>query len=280
MNSDRDKSGPEMTACRNPPSIITGALTVRGLDFNSKRIQITSFTLIILLILTPLFVGVYFIYLNPPRGLVEIESGEDTFVSTNDLEEHSQKSFIRVSNYTQVDDEIAEIGLLKFFYLPPPGGGGLTDTILSFHCGVITPGEIEFHIVSSDGIWNLFETDLTNLTYSSIPTYQSTPATTLNVDSNRTYSVSIFGSEGLEQEPVLGIIGIVVTAKLDTHIVLDSFEGLDESDRPKLTMVIGIGILVQNPFFYYLHPLYALPVLAAILILLSIYWKMKQPRAD
>ncbi|MGY5852601.1 MAG: hypothetical protein RTU92_03455 [Candidatus Thorarchaeota archaeon] len=280
MKRDQDESGPEMTACRNPPSIIAGPHIVRGLKFNSKRIQITSITLIILLILTPLFVGAYFIYLNPPRGLVEIYSGEDTFVSTSDLEEHSQKPFIRVSNYTHADDEIVEIGLYKFIYIPPPGGGRLLEATLSFHCDVITPGEIEFHIVDSDGTWNLSETDLTNLTYSSIPPYLSIPVASLTVNSNRTYSVSIFDPERLELAPLPGIIGIAVTAKHDTRIVMDSFEGLEESHRPNLTMVMGIGILIMNPFVYYLNPFYALPMLAGILIVLSIYWKMKQPRDD
>ncbi len=280
MNPDTEPSGPELTACRNPPSTITGVQIAKGLDFSSRRIQVTSIAVIILLVLTPLFVGIYFIYLNPPRALVEINPGEDTFVSTIESEEHSHESFVRVSNYTLADEEIVEIGLYKFFYFPPPGGGGLTDAIFSFHCDVVTPGEIELHIMTSEGLWSLFETDLTNLTYSSIPLHQSIPVTRVNVDSNRTYSVSIFGSEGLEHEPSMGIIGIYVAAMHDTRIILDSFEALEESHRPKLMMYMGIGILVQNPFVYYLQPVFLIPVLASLVIALYLIRQMKQHRTD
>jgi hypothetical protein len=124
---------------------------------------------IVFLFLTPLLLGIYFIYINPPRGTVELDSGEDTFVSSSYEQEYSSEHFLRISNYSQGSEEISEVGFFEFFYIPPPGGGGLVDVLFSFHCGVVSMGEIGLHIIDADDFWDPFATDFDNLTYSSMP---------------------------------------------------------------------------------------------------------------
>lgn len=273
MTDDREwiKMSSVESACRIPPSIGPRTLAMRWskLDLSSKRVQITAGAVIVFLFLTPLLLGIYFIYINPPRGTVELDSGEDTFVSSSYEQEYSNEHFLRVSNYSQGSEEISEVGFFEFFYVPPPGGGGLVDVLFSFHCGVVSMGEIGLHIIDADDFWDPFATDFDNLTYSSMPPYEPVPFTTLPVNSNGSYSVRIFGPGGLAQEFLYGIVGFAITAKQDTRIVLDSFDGPVEN-RPKLTMFVRSGLIVQNPFVYYLHPLFIMPVLTGIVLMLTV----------
>ena len=151
----------------------------------------------------------------------------------------------------------------------------MVDALFSFHCSVVSTGEIGLHIIDSDGLWDPFETDLDNLTYSSMPLYEPLPFTTLSVNSNGSYSVHIFGPGGLVQESFIGIIGFAITAKQDTRIVLYSFDGPVEN-RPKLTMIARAGLVVQNPFVYYLHPLFIMPALAGIVLMLIVFRRSKR----
>ena len=264
-------SRPVESACRIPPSTGPRTLSMRWskLDLSSKRVQITASAVIVFFFLMPLLLGIYFIYINPPRGIVELNAGEDTFVSSSYEQEYSNEHFLRVSNYSQGSEVISEVGFFEFFYVPPPGGGDLVDALFSFHCSFVSIGEIGLHIIDSGVLWDPFETDLYNLTYSSIPPYEPVPFTTLTVNSNGTYSVRIFGPGGLTQETRYGIVGFAITAKQDTRIVIDSFEGAVEN-RPKLTMFVRAGLIVQNPFVYYLHPLFTIPVLAGIVLILIV----------
>jgi len=279
MTGERIKSRPVESACRIPPSIESRTLSIRWskLGLNSKRVQVTASAVIVLLFLTPLLLGIYFIYVNSPRGTLELDSGEDTFVSSSYDQEHSHEQFLKISNYSQDHEDLSEVGFFKFVYVPPPGGGSLVDALFSFHCSVVSTGEVGLHIIDSDGLWDPFETDLDNLTYSSMPLYEPLPFTTLAVNSNGSYSVNIFGPGGLVQESLNGIsiIGFAITAKQDTRIELYSFDGPVEN-RPKLTMIVRAGLVVQNPFVYYLRPLFIMPVLAGIVLMLIVFRRSKR----
>lgn len=244
------------------------------LDLDSKRGKITASAVIVLLLIMPALVGTYFIYVNPPRGIVEIDSGKDTYVSSSDTQEHAHEQTLRISNYSQDSDEYFEIGFFKFLYLPPPGGGGLVDALFSFHCGVVSGGEVELHIIDAEEQWDWFEADLINLTFSNMPSYEPVPFTTLAVNSNGSYLVPVFCPGGLTMEPSNGIIGFAVTAKQDTQIVIYSFEG-EVENQPKLTMYITPGLMVRNPFVYYLHPFFVLPAVGGVALLLILFRRSK-----
>ena len=270
------KSKSVENACQIPPLVESRSQSMRWLklDLGSKYTQATAIAVILLLFLTPLLVGLYVIYVNPPRGIVEINSGEDTFVSSNSEQQHSQEQIIRVSNYSQDDESISDVIFLKFIYVPPPGGGGLVDARFIFHCSVVSAGEIELHMVNTSGLWSPFEIDLDNLTYSSMPPYESVPFATLLVSSNGSQSIRIFRQGGLEHEPMNGIVGLAITARQGTQILIDSFEGAAEN-RPKLTIAVTEGLLVRNPFLYYLNPFLIIPVVAGIILTLIVIGKLR-----
>ena len=270
------KSTSVENACQIPPLVESRSQSMRWLklDLGSKYTQATAIAVILLLFLTPLLVGLYVIYVNPPRGIVEINSGEDTFVSSNSEQQHSQEQIIRVSNYSQDDESISDVIFLKFIYVPPPGGGGLVDARFIFHCSVVSAGEIELHMVNTSGLWSPFEIDLDNLTYSSMPPYESVPFATLLVSSNGSQSIRIFRQGGLEHEPMNGIVGLAITARQGTQILIDSFEGAAEN-RPKLTIAVTEGLLVRNPFLYYLNPFLIIPVVAGIILTLIVIGKLR-----
>ena len=278
MTDKRDgtKSTSVENACQIPPLVESRSQSMRWLklDLGSKYTQATAIAVILLLFLTPLLVGLYVIYVNPPRGIVEINSGEDTFVSSNSEQQHSQEQIIRVSNYSQDDESISDVIFLKFIYVPPPGGGGLVDARFIFHCSVVSAGEIELHMVNTSGLWSPFEIDLDNLTYSSMPPYESVPFATLLVSSNGSQSIRIFRQGGLEHEPMNGIVGLAITARQGTQILIDSFEGAAEN-RPKLTIAVTEGLLVRNPFLYYLNPFLIIPVVAGIILTLIVIGKLR-----
>lgn len=233
------------------------------LDLDSKRGKIIASVVIVLLLIMPALVGTYFIYVNPPRGIVEIDSGEDT-------QEHAHEQTLRISNYSQDSDERFEIGFFKFLYMPPPGGGGLVDALFSFHCGVVSGDEVELHIIDTEALWDWFEVDPINLTFSSMPSYDPVPFTTLAINLNGSYLVPVFCPGGLTMEPSNGIIGFAVTAKQDTRIVIYSFEGQVEN-QPKLTMYVTLGLMVRNPFVYYLHPFFVIPAVGGVALLLILF---------
>jgi hypothetical protein len=270
------KSTSVETACQIPPLVESRSQSMRWLklDLGSKYTQATAIAVILLLFLTPLLVGLYVIYVNPPRGIVEINSGEDTFVSSNSEQQHSQEQIIRVSNYSQDDESISDVIFLKFIYVPPPGGGGLVDARFIFHCSVVSAGEIELHMVNTSGLWSPFEIDLDNLTYSSMPPYESVPFATLLVSSNGSKSIRIFRQGGLEHEPLNGIVGLAITSRQGTQILIDSFEGAAEN-RPKLTIAVTEGLLLRNPFLYYLNPFLIIPVVAGIILTLIVIGKLR-----
>ena len=270
------KSKSVENACQIPPLVESRSQSMRWLklDLGSKYTQATAIAVILLLFLTPLLVGLYVIYVNPPRGIVEINSGEDTFVSSNSEQQHSQEQIIRVSNYSQDDESISDVIFLKFIYVPPPGGGGLVDARFIFHCSVVSAGEIELHMVNTSGLWSPFEIDLDNLTYSSMPPYESVPFATLLVSSNGSQSIRIFRQGGLEHEPMNGIVGLAITARQGTQILIDSFEGAAEN-RPKLTIAVTEGLLLRNPFLYYLNPFLIIPVVAGIILTLIVIGKLR-----
>jgi hypothetical protein len=270
------KSTSVENACQIPPLVEPRTTSMRWLklDLSSRYTQVTAIAVILLLFLTPLLVGLYVIYVSPPRGIVEINSGEDTFVSSNNEQQHSQDQILRVSNYSQDSESISDVSFLKFIYVPPPGGGGLVDARFSFHCSVVSAGEIELHMVNATGLWSPFETDLDNLTYSSMPPYESVPFATLLVSSNGSKSIRIFRQGGLEHEPLNGIVGLAITSRQGTQILIDSFEGAIEN-RPKLTIIVRAGLIVENPFAYYLNPILILPVVAGIILTHNVTNKLR-----
>ena len=247
-----NKSTSVENACQIPPSVESKSPSMRWLklDLSSKHTQATAIVVIVLLLLAPLLFEFYIIFVNPPRAIIEINHGEDTFVSSNNQQEHSHDELLRASNYSQDSENIFEVCFLKFVYVPPPGGGGLVDARFSFHCSVVSAGEIDLHLVDSSGLWSPSKTDLDNLTYSNMPSYVPIPFASLLVNSNGSQSIRIFREGGIEHEPLSGIVGLAITAQQDTQILIDSFEGATEN-RPKLTMILRGGLLVLNPFLFY-----------------------------
>jgi hypothetical protein len=278
MTDKRERSKPASveSACQIPPSVVSKSPSMQWLkpDWSSKQTQVTAFLVVVILLLTPLLLGFYFTYVYRPTGIVEIDSGEDTFVSSNNSQDHSQYQLLRVSNYSEDSESIFEVGFFKFVYVPPPAGGRLVDAHFIFHCSVVSSGQIELHIVDSNGLWSTHETDLDNLTYSTMPPYESVPFAALVVNSNGTYSIRIFRQGGIEQGDFIGIVGLAITAQQGTQILIDSFEGAVE-DRPKLTMTSTVGILVRNPFLYYLNPFLIIPVAAGIILTLIVIGKLR-----
>jgi hypothetical protein len=265
-------------ACQIPPPIESRTHSIRWLrlDLSSKRVQVVACTMIVLLFLTPLLLGFYVIHVNPPRGAAVLDSGEDTFVSTISGQDHSHEQFLRISNYSSDGENISETSFIAFYYTPPPSGGSLVDAIFKFHCGVVSAGEIDLHLIDSNSLSGSFETSLDNLTYSSMPSYEPVPFTALAINSNGSYSVRIFGSGGVTQE--IGIIGLAITAQQNTQIAIDSFDGPAEN-RPSLTMYVTLGLMVQDPLVYYLIPVDLVPVVVGVVLLLIMFRKLIMQRS-
>ncbi|MCK4484355.1 MAG: hypothetical protein KAU89_06000, partial [Candidatus Thorarchaeota archaeon] len=181
-------------------------------DWDSKAIQRVTLLVIVLLLFTPLFFGLYIIYVNPPLASVEY-GGEDTFVSSLDPSGHSTDPIIRISNYTDNGHETVEIGFFQFDYVALPGGGYVIDVYFSFSCDeVVSGGLILFHTIENESLWSPFVTDLENLTYASMPSYHSTPFTTTDVAANGTYTVRLSSPGGPAENHLSAVVVVVITA--------------------------------------------------------------------
>lgn len=243
-------------------------------DWDSKAIQIVTLLVIVLLLYTPLFYGLYVIYVNPPLASGEY-GGEDTFVSSLDPSGHSSDPIIRISNYTDDGHETVEIGLLRFDYGPWPGGGSIIDVYFSFSCGeVFSGGLVLFHTIETEGLMSPFVI-LANLTYASMPSYHSTPFTTTDVAANGTYTVKLSSPGGPAENHLSAVVVVVITAEQGVRLLLDSFESSVESRRPRMIVYQTIGIMIRNPLVYYLHPLFLVPVLAAAILSKVLYQKVR-----
>ncbi len=250
--------------------------TLSKINWESKRTHVTIMLVVVFLLLTPLLFGYYIIYVNPPLASGEY-GGEDTFVSSVNPRTHSIELFIRISNYTEGGNETIEIGLFEFDYKPWPGGGALIEVIFSFTCNeVISGGPIRFHAIDTEGVWNYSVTDFDDLTYANMPPYHTAPFTTLDISTTGNYVISILVPDGPFETLYAGTLGIAITAEHGTQIVLDSFEASTESDRPSMIVHQTVGIMVMNPWFYYLTPLSIVTVLTATILSMFLYYKIRE----
>ncbi len=243
-------------------------------DWDSKAIQIVTLLVIVLLLFAPLFFGLYIVYVSPPLAKGE-HDGEDTFVSSLELGEHSTDSLIRVSNYTDDSNETIEIAYFKFDYVPWPGGGEVVAAYFSFCCEeVISEGLVRFHTLETEDPWNPFTTDFENITYANMPPYHTTPFATTTVMTNRTYTVSL-SMPGGPAEDLHSVVGFAVTSEQEVRLLLDSSEASVESCRPRMIVYVTFGLMVKNPWIYYGNPLFLVPVLAAIILSKVLYQKVR-----
>lgn len=252
--------------------------TVSKINWESKGVRITMVLVVMFLFLTPLLYGYYIIYVNPPLANGEY-GGEDTFVSSIDSGAHSAESHIRISNYTEGGNETIEIGLFEFDYTPWPGGGSLVEVEFDFTCNeVISGGSIQFHSIDVEGVWSYSVSDFDNLTYVNMPSYHSTPFTSVEITTNGTYVISLLVLGGPFETLYARVLGIAITAEQGTQIVLDSFEVPAVSDRPRMIVYMTIGIMVMNPWIYYLTPLSIVMVFTAIVLSMFLYYKIRNPK--
>ena len=191
-------------------------------NWNSKAIQRVTLLVIVLLLFAPLFFGLYILYVNPPLASVEY-GGEDTFVSSLDSSGHSTDPIIRISNYTDSGPETVEIGFFEFDYIPLPGGGSVIDVYFSFSCNeALSSGLVLFHTIENESLWSPFVTDLENLTYASMPSYHSTPFTTVDVTANGTYTVKLSSPGGPAENHLSAVVVVVITAEQGVRLLIDS----------------------------------------------------------
>lgn len=244
-------------------------------DWDSKSMQRVTLLLIALLLLTPFFFGLYVIYVNPPLARIEF-GGEDTFVSSLEPGEHSTDPIIRISNYTDNGHETVEIGFFEFYYVVIPGTGPGVDGYFSFFCSeVLSGGLVLFHTIENESLWSPFVTNLENLTYASMPSYHSTPFTTTDVAANGTHTVKLSSPGGPAENRFSTVVMVVITAEQGVRLLLDSFESSVESRQPRMTVYHTTDIWPRNFLLYYLHPLSLVAVLAAAILLKTLYQKIR-----
>ena len=240
-------------------------------DWDSKAIQIVTLLVIVLLLFTPLFFGLYMVYVNPPVASGNY-GGEDTFVSSLEPGEHSTDSLIRVSNYTDDGNETIEIAYFKFDYTPWPSSGEVVAVYFSFCCEeVISGGLVRFHAMETENPWSPFTTDFENITYANMPPYYTTPFATTTVMTNGTYTVILSLSSG-PAEDLRSVVGFAVTSEQEVRLLLDSSEAFVESRRPRMIVyVTSANSLYLVPG----NPLLLVPVLAAVILLKVLYQKVR-----
>ncbi len=243
-------------------------------NWDSKAIQRVTLFAIALLLLTPLFFGLYMV-LNPPLVRGEY-GGEDTFVSSLEPGEHSTDSILRISNYTDNGHETVEIGFFEFYLVMVVGSGYPVDAYFSFYCSeVLSGGLVLFHTIENESLWRPFVTNLENLTYASMPSYHSTPFTTTDVAANGTYTVKLSSPSGPAENRISSITMVVITAEQGVQLLLDSFESSVESRRPRMIVYSTIGVTILNSLLYYQHPLSLVPLLAAAILSMVLYQKVR-----
>jgi hypothetical protein len=226
--------------------------------------------LVILLLLAPLFFGLYFTIISPPLARADY-GGVDTYVSSADSNDHSSASFVRISNISAGDDITVAIAFIGFKYVPHPGGGPITDIYLNFYCNSVdSGGTIRLHIVNQDDPWADYDADFSNMTYENRPQYESTPFLEQVILTNGSYSIRFPFDEYQEWNFLLGFLGIAITAEPGVRLTLDSFESVIELRRPKLIVYDISGIAVRNPWIYYSHPIFLwMPLLGVFIVAIA-----------
>ncbi len=196
-------------------------------------------------------------------GQAEVAITEDTFVSTADDIDHSSESSLRISNVSEGGNNILEIAYLQFSLIPPPAGSYLADLTLEFHCTVISGGSINFHKCTQEAIES-------NTIFENRPIYNTTPFTSIIVESDGFYIVQLYVDGGYTDYIDAAPSGILaITAELDTEVVLDSLE----SDlEPSMTLYSPFGLWInpaENPFICYFS-ITSLVIVSFSLILIAL----------
>jgi hypothetical protein len=236
--------------------------------------------LVIILLLAPLFFGLYFTILSPPRGRADYD-GVDTYVSSTDSNDHSSESFVRISNISTGGNVTFEIAYLGFDYMPAPAGGPFTEIYLNFYCSnVESGGTIRLHAIDPDDPWAKFEPDFTNMTYENRPLYEAIPFLDQGIQTNESYSIMIPFDEYQDWNFLSGFVGIAITAEPGVRLTLDSFESVIESRRPKLVIYFIPGIWIRNPWIYYSHPIFLWMPLLGIFITVIAYQRKARKEGD
>jgi hypothetical protein len=226
--------------------------------------------LVILLLLAPLFFGLYFTIISPPIARADY-GGVDTYVSSTDSNDHSSDSLVRISNISTGDDVTVDIAFIGFKYMPHPGGGPITDIYLNFYCNSVQPGGIiGLHIVNQNDPWADYDTDFSNMTYEDRPMYEPTPFLEQVILTNGSYSIRFPFDEYQEWDLLNDFLGIAITAEPGVRLKLDSFESVIDLRRPKLIVYDISGIAVRNPWIYYSHPIFLwMPLLGVFIVAIA-----------
>ena len=227
----------------------------------------------LLLILSPMiFCFVFFslMHPNPPSWRSDQTTMYiDTYVSSNDSIDHSSDTNINVSTVSNEGELSSAIGFIWFQIAVPTGFvGDLTDVELILHCSeIIHAGSVEIHKVQNEEIWNAYSTDLSDLNYSSMPSFNETPFSSIDVKSIGSYSISLHNEGGFYP---YDCGGIALIAESGVSVLFSSKESNDESKRPLISQYgEGWGYInpILNPWICYYLPFSILPLIFGCILI-------------
>ena len=192
-------------------------------------------------------------------GRADVEISADTFVSTTDDINHLSDAIIRVSNVSDGENETIEVAFIEFELTIPPAGSYLADLVFEFDCAeVLMEGTLRFHKCDSIRLES-------NLTFGSMPAFDSLSFTNVTVTQNGTYTVSLHEEGGYtDWAGYPGLFAIV--ADRGTQIIIHSSDA-ELRFQPQMELFSPFGLWInpaEHPQLCYTYPLAWGLVLSAI----------------